>query len=225
MLLLSATVNERQIFRTHTGSRAKALAFEYLAKYQCSGKSRDGQPYQELASLEEFIKAALLTIWLWYHVSPQRLPSYRAQKIKPPKTKSTPKFYTSDDLSITNPNNIYFQGNGQNWTVMGSSTDTFAPVMSASSAVTPMLLSTTDNTWGSAAWNSAYVSPWSGGSTAVPTDTPQPGLVDQVQLGLVDQIKKEVDLDIINQIKKAAIMKPTSVPIKPVIVDDTPLTG
>ena len=42
---------------------------------------------------------------------------------------------------------------------------------------------------------------------------------------MVDQIKKEVDLDIINQIKKAAIMKPTSVPIKPVIVDDTPLTG
>jgi len=80
-LLLSSHDPSRQIFRTHTGSRAKALAFEYLAKYFVSGTHRDGAPYQELNLLDDFIKAALLTTWLWYHVSPTRLPSYRAKKI------------------------------------------------------------------------------------------------------------------------------------------------
>jgi len=83
MLLLSSGVNQHQIFRTHTGSRAKALAFEYLAKYFQSGTHRDGVPYQELNALDEFIKAALLTIWLWYHISPTRLPSYRDKKLSP----------------------------------------------------------------------------------------------------------------------------------------------
>ena len=81
MLLLSSADRKKQIFRTHTGSRAKALAFEYLAKYFISGRSRDDLPYQELNPLDEFIKASLLTIWLWYHISPTRLPSYGDKKI------------------------------------------------------------------------------------------------------------------------------------------------
>ena len=82
MLLLSSHNTEKQIFRTHTGSRAKALAFEYMVKYFRSGVARGGEPVQELADLDEFIKAAMLTIWLWYHVSPTRLPSYRNKKLK-----------------------------------------------------------------------------------------------------------------------------------------------
>lgn len=81
MALLSSVDPKTQIFRTHTGSRAKALAFEYVAKYFKSGTTRDGKPFQELADLDEFIKAAMLTIWLWHHVSPTRLPSYRDKKL------------------------------------------------------------------------------------------------------------------------------------------------
>lgn len=81
VLMLSCGDDARQIFRTHTASRKKALAFEYLSKYFASGTPRDDKPYQELASLDEFIRAALLTIWLWYHVSPTRLPSYREKKL------------------------------------------------------------------------------------------------------------------------------------------------
>ena len=84
MLLLSSHDSSKQIFRTHTGSRKKALAFEYLAKYFLSGTHRDGNPYQELSTLDEFIKSALLTIWLWHHVSPTRLPSFRDKKLPKP---------------------------------------------------------------------------------------------------------------------------------------------
>jgi len=81
MLLLSSYDSSKQIFRTHTGSRRKALAFEYLAKYFLSGTHRDGEPYQELSTLDEFIKSSLLTIWLWHHVSPTRLPAFRDKKL------------------------------------------------------------------------------------------------------------------------------------------------
>ena len=81
VIMLSAVRNEEQIFRTHAKSRKKALACEYLAKYQKRASVRDNAPYQELADLEEFIKAALLTIWLWYHISPARLPSWRDKEV------------------------------------------------------------------------------------------------------------------------------------------------
>jgi len=79
VLMLSALNNEEQLFRTHAKSRKKALACEYLAKYRKRAVVRDDAPYQEIADLDEFIKAALLTIWLWYHVSPARLPAWRDQ--------------------------------------------------------------------------------------------------------------------------------------------------
>jgi hypothetical protein len=81
VLLLSSMDDKKQIFRTHTGSRKKALAFEYLAKYFQSGTTQGGKPYQALADLDEFIKASLLTIWLWHHISPTKLPSYREKKL------------------------------------------------------------------------------------------------------------------------------------------------
>ncbi|MGD9726512.1 MAG: hypothetical protein AB7V39_08950, partial [Nitrospiraceae bacterium] len=83
VIMLSAVRNEEQIFRKHAKSRKKALACEYLAKYHQRATVRDDAPYQELATLEEFIKAALLTIWLWYHVSPARLPSWRDAPSEP----------------------------------------------------------------------------------------------------------------------------------------------
>ena len=83
VLMLSAEKNEEQIFKTHAKSRKKALACEYLAKYWKRATVQDDAPYQELADLEEFIKAALLTIWLWYHVSPARLPSWKDEPAVP----------------------------------------------------------------------------------------------------------------------------------------------
>ena len=81
IVMLSAIDPEYQIFKTHAKSRKKALACEYLAKYRRRAVVRDDAPYQELADLEEFIKAALLTIWLWYHVSPARLPAWRDHEV------------------------------------------------------------------------------------------------------------------------------------------------
>lgn len=76
IVMLSAVDVSFQIFPGHTGSRAKALALEYLAKYRKRCLVKDGIPTQPLAQLEEFIKAALLTVWIWHHVSPRRLPSW-----------------------------------------------------------------------------------------------------------------------------------------------------
>lgn len=79
IVMLSAEDVEEQVFPGHTGSRAKALALEYCAKYRKRAIVCDGEIHQPLAMFEEFVKAALLTIWLWHHVSPKRLPSWQAR--------------------------------------------------------------------------------------------------------------------------------------------------
>jgi hypothetical protein len=78
VLMMSAKDSKLQLFSGHTGSRAKALALEYLAKYRKRCLVKGGEPHQPFADLEEFIKSALLTIWLWHHKSPRRLPSWQA---------------------------------------------------------------------------------------------------------------------------------------------------
>lgn len=105
VLMLSASKTNEQIFPTHAKSRRKALACEYLAKYQKRSVVRDGEAYQELAGLDEFIKAALLTIWLWHHVSPAKLPSW---KERPAPKFSGVKFsnYGNSIISPTNYGNI-----------------------------------------------------------------------------------------------------------------------
>jgi len=61
----------QQLYPNHKNARAKALAIEYLPKYQKSGTVKDGQIVQYLADLDEFVKAAALTIWFWHHESPK----------------------------------------------------------------------------------------------------------------------------------------------------------
>jgi len=102
VIMLSALNNEEQIFKTHAKSRKKALACEYLAKYRKRATVRNDEPYQELADLEEFIKAALLTIWLWYHISPARLPSWQDQEVI--KTKDGLRFGKSGGMTFGNGN-------------------------------------------------------------------------------------------------------------------------
>jgi hypothetical protein len=102
VIMLSAKNNEEQLFRTHAKSRKKALACEYLAKYRKRATVKNDEPYQELADLEEFIKAALLTIWLWYHISPARLPAWQDQEVI--KAKGGLRFGKSGGLTIGNSN-------------------------------------------------------------------------------------------------------------------------
>ncbi len=83
VVMLSAVKSEEQIFPTHAKARKKALACEYLAKYRKRTVIRNLEAVQELAGLEQFIKAALLTIWLWHHVSPARLPAWQDAPKKP----------------------------------------------------------------------------------------------------------------------------------------------
>jgi hypothetical protein len=127
MVMLSAVEGKEQIFPGHAKSRRKALACEYLAKYRRRCVTRDDAPYQELADLEEFIKAALLTVWLWYHVSPGRLPSWRDQpKPKPRVVKLT-----------GNPGWGSGGGSGGNIVVSASNASTFTvPSLTFASAST-----------------------------------------------------------------------------------------
>jgi len=59
-----------QLWPYHRGARGKALTIEYLPKYQKTGTTRSDQPIQYMAELDEFINAAILTIWFWHHESP-----------------------------------------------------------------------------------------------------------------------------------------------------------
>lgn len=86
LVMLSSGLDPKttQLFPGHTGSRAKALAIEYFPKYWQSGRIEDNEAVQYLAGLEEFVKSALLTVWIWHHVSPryirpQRKPRPKAQ--------------------------------------------------------------------------------------------------------------------------------------------------
>ena len=130
VVMLSAVENEEQIFRTHAKSRKKALACEYLAKYRKRATVRDDAPYQELAELEEFIKAALLTIWLWYHVSPARLPAWKDQpavpSFKKKDDKSTFTIAPSGSLSVPTQPVMRFSGTntGPIWVNSGTSATT-----------------------------------------------------------------------------------------------------
>lgn len=115
VLMLSAVRSHEQIFPTHSHSRRKALACEYLAKYQKRSVVRDGAPYQELADLQEFIKAALLTIWLWHHVSPARLPSWKDRPTPAPKDALSIKSGSIPTIKISNSgwqNSIINYGTG-----------------------------------------------------------------------------------------------------------------
>ena len=94
-LMLSANDNKEQIFPGHTGSRGKALAIEYFPKYFQRATVRDNDAYQALSGLEEFIKTALLTIWLWHHVSPAHIES--AKKPQPTKNQYHPQHQMTFD--------------------------------------------------------------------------------------------------------------------------------
>lgn len=116
LLLLSASsrVNERQLFPGHTGSRQKALAFEYLPKYCTRGSTKDGAPVQHLAALKEFIDAALLTVWLWHHVSPRQ--------VRAPKPEKKPKIKVSGGVPLDQFTATPGQGvliDGSNWQTQG----------------------------------------------------------------------------------------------------------
>ena len=73
-LMLSTLRSGEQLWPTHKGARGKALTIEKLPKYQKTGTLRDGRATQWLANLEEYIQAAILTIWFWYHESPAWIP-------------------------------------------------------------------------------------------------------------------------------------------------------
>ena len=103
VVMLSAVNPKEQIFPNHTKARKKALACEYLAKYRKRSVIQDGEAYQTLAGLDEFIKAALLTIWLWHHVSPAKLPSWKDPAKRPWKR---PKGWSKADILNINPTTL-----------------------------------------------------------------------------------------------------------------------
>jgi len=85
MLSAETHVREMQLFPGHTGSRAKAIAIEHFPKYFDRATIPDGKTIvQEFESFEEFVKTALLTIWLWHGVSPRKIAALKeyAQAIK-----------------------------------------------------------------------------------------------------------------------------------------------
>lgn len=59
-----------QLWPYHRSARGKALAIEYLPKYQKTGTTNNGQCLQYMADYDEFLLAAALTIWFWHYESP-----------------------------------------------------------------------------------------------------------------------------------------------------------
>lgn len=107
VLMLSAIKSEEQVFPTHTKARKKALACEYLAKYHKRTEIQNDEAVQYLADLEEFFKSALLTIWLWHHVSPARLPSWQDEPAAPTFKKSK----GSGNLQVVSNNGVVWDPN------------------------------------------------------------------------------------------------------------------
>lgn len=68
-LMLSARAAETQ-FPNHQFARNRALFIEYLPKYFKTGKVDGDLVVQDLADLDSFVQAALLTIWTWQFESP-----------------------------------------------------------------------------------------------------------------------------------------------------------
>jgi hypothetical protein len=101
IVMLSAVDEQFQVFPGHTGSRAKALALEYLAKYRKRCTVQNDELHQPLADLEEFIKAALLTCWIWHHVSPRRLPSWQKEHVRKQKKRRGPNISIGNGSGIT----------------------------------------------------------------------------------------------------------------------------
>ncbi len=153
LLLLSADVNKYQLFPGHTGSRQKALAFEYLPKYWTRGTPQDGVPMQHLNGLREFIDAALLTIWLWHHVSPRRVRVPRESKPKP-----APKPSTATPATTATPTTTPFIATDQ-WSIGGGGALNITNQWLVSDATTTggLVIDGTDNnavtgfTWGGGA--------------------------------------------------------------------------
>jgi len=223
MLLLSSADTSKQIFRTHTGSRKKALAFEYLAKYFLSGTHRAGDPYQELSSLDEFIKASLLTIWLWHHVSPTRLPSYRDKKI-PRLTAAQKKAQIAAHYAKTkiNPDNVGSLSFGN---PIFTSNDTFTPVTGSSTSTQNFNITTTGASTGwdlTAQWGTDNATTlnqlWGAGAAGqVIVDgatgwTPPKSILDEYQ----EEWKKEMDNQVIKSLLDKAGGDPSKIPAKDV---------
>jgi len=170
VIMLSAADNDLQLFKTHAKSRKKALACEYLAKYRRRAVVQNDEPYQEIADLEEFIKAALLTIWLWYHVSPGRLPSWRDEEVKPKKggLTYTPSGSGSGGISINNNNpplfinpssssSNLFWDTGTSITGGGTNILDWGTTTAASNWNVTTAATTLDSMWGQGASASAFV--------------------------------------------------------------------
>jgi len=154
ILMLSALKSEEQIFPSHAKARRKALACEYLAKYRKRATIEDGKVYQEIASLDEFIKAALLTIWLWYHVSPAHLPSWGEQP--PPRPRKPDNDIPTLNLTWQNTgNNLFASGSSQITSPATGNTGagiiTFPMVTSSTSAATTTSTPMLDQLWGQGA--------------------------------------------------------------------------
>jgi len=208
MLLLSSGDHSKQIFRTHTGSREKALAFEYLAKYFVSGTHRDGVPYQELATLDEFINASLLTIWLWYHVSPTRLPSYRDKKILGYDPKMLAK-YTTINVNPSNLSSVSLIGsdlvNVQPMTLTTGSSAATTSNWTADWTIDATTAATSDTTidalWGTGATQQLLIDGM---------QPPSPALKAPLTIG--QEMQQEMDKAIIKGLLKDAGGNPDKIP-------------
>ena len=77
----SADSRSEQLFPNHQGARGKALTIEHLPKYQKTGTVREGRPVQWLAKFDEYIRAAILTIWFWHHESPRYIGQRRCSVV------------------------------------------------------------------------------------------------------------------------------------------------
>lgn len=74
-LMMSANDKGKQLFPNSGIARNYALFFEYLPKYFKTGTVKDGKVVQYYAEMDEFLNAAVQTIWAWHYESPNTIVS------------------------------------------------------------------------------------------------------------------------------------------------------
>jgi hypothetical protein len=153
MLSAETHVRNAQLFPGHTGARAKAIAIERFPKYYERATVPDGKEIvQGFESFEEFVKTALLTIWLWHYVSPRHIAALRehAARMKEKQKKHKMQVADAHDL-IDNMGNPTTPFSNKGVVPAGTIYGGYVPMQfaaTASGGTTPFYVNTSGGTGG-----------------------------------------------------------------------------
>lgn len=206
IMLLSADegLRDRQVFPGHTGSRSKALAIEYFPKYLQRATIQDNEVYQAISSIEEFIKTALLTIWLWYHVSPKHIESAKPKRASGPvflKGGGNLQFSNIGMVSTTNP--FYITG-ASGTAVSNFSITANVPMWNSSAATTIPNINIVQTVPGTFAYQIPITGDQQAGILAGKVAA-NPGLMTQQMAQQINDVANMMGQDVVKEVVQAKL--------------------